>query len=208
MRLLKNFRANKSGAVATEFGLLFMILFVLTLGTIEFGLAVFEWARTEKALQRGARFAVVTDPVATELRAFDGKTNANMWGDGCRDSSTGNIQPYCQYDPDPIICTSTGCSGYGFDATAFNAIVARIQQINPRIQAANIVIEYRATELGFVGRPGGVDGEFNLVPAVTVRVQNLAYPFYALDDLLGLPNLPMPEFATTLIGEDLGSVTE
>lgn len=208
MPILTDFRTNNRGAVATEFALLFMILFVLTLGTIEFGLAVFEWARTEKALQRGARFAVVTDPVADGLRTLSGKTSANMFGDGCRDSATGNIQPYCQYDPDPIICTSTGCSGYGFDATAFNAIVARIREINPRIRATDVVIEYRSTELGFVGRPNGRAGEFNLVPAVTVRVQNLVYPFYALDDLLGMPNVPMPEFATTLIGEDLGSVTE
>lgn len=205
---LRGYTTNDRGAVATEFALLFMSLFVLTIGILEFGLAVFEWARIEKALQRGARLAVVTDPVATDLRDFSGKTSANMFGDPCRDSATGGIQPYCQYDPDPIVCTASGCNGYGFDATAFNAIVARIQETNPRIQAANVVVEYRATELGFVGRPGGRADEFNLVPSVTVRVRNLAYPFYVLDDLLGFSNLIMPEFATTLIGEDLGTVTE
>lgn len=204
----KGFTTNERGAVATEFALLFMSLFLLTIGIVEVGIAVFDWARTEKALQRGARFAIVTDPVATELRDFDGKTSANSYGDSCLDAATGNVQSYCQYDPDPIVCISGGCNGYGFDATAFDAIVARIREFNPRIQAANVVVEYRSSELGFVGRPGGRVGEFNIVPAVTVRIRNLSYPFFVLDDLLGLGDLTMPPFATTLIGEDLGSVTE
>jgi len=198
---------NESGATAVEFALLFWVLLFVTLGIIEFGRALFEWNRAEKALQFGARLAVVSDPIADGLKLFSGKTNANQMGDPCADAS-GNIQTYCRFDPDPVICTSGGCNGYGFSSLTFNRIVARMQEIDPSVQAENVVVEYRSTELGFVGRPGSQAGNFNLVPAVTVRLRNMSLQFLVLDDLFGFGDIPMPEFATTLIGEDLSTVTD
>lgn len=199
---------DRSGAATVEFALLFWILLFLTLGIIEFGLALFQWARAEKALQLGARIAVVSSPIAHELKNFSGKTDANSFGDSCRDATTGATQPYCVYDPNPVRCTSTGCNGYGFDAAAFNRIVDRMRVIAPWIQPDWVVVEYGATGLGFVGRPGSRQGEFNLVPSVSVRIENAAFPLLLMDDLFGLDAIPMPTFSTTLVGEDLGTVTE
>lgn len=203
---LSAFIKDRKGSVAVEFAMLFVVLFVMTMGIIEIGRALYEWNRAEKALQLAARYAVVSDPVATDLRTFSGKTAGNNFGDSCRDTATGAIQSYCQYGP--IICTSGGCSSYGFSATAFDAIFQKVQAVLPSITPANLIVEYRATELAFVGRPGGRSGEFNLVPAVTVRLQNIAYGFLVLDDLFGVGPVVMPKFATTLVGEDLSTVTD
>lgn len=200
------FLRDRKGSVAVEFALLFMVLFVLTMGIIEFGRALYEWNKAEKALQIAARFAIVTDPVASGLRTFSGKDNSNDFGDSCRDPGTGGIQSYCQYGP--IICTNTGCSSLGFSSTAFNAIFQKVQPWFPALQPENLVVEYRATNLGFVGRPGARTGEFNLVPAVTIRLRNIQYDFMVLDDLLGIGPVVMPEFTTTLIAEDLSNVVD
>jgi hypothetical protein len=187
--------------------LLFPIILLVTLGIIEFGYALFQWNRAEKALQLGARLAVTWDPIASDLTTFDGKANTNMFGDACTDPVTGVVQPACIYDPNPVICTSGGCSGYGYSAAAFNAIVGEMQEIFTWIRPENVVIEYAATGLGFVGRPGNNADEFNLVPAVTLRLQNMTFNFLALDDLFGFTAINMPPFTTTLIGEDLSTNT-
>lgn len=203
---ISNFIRDREGAVAVEFALLFVALFVITVGIIDVGAALYQWNRAEKALQQAARYAVVSDPVANDLRFFSGKTAGNTFGDSCRDSATGGIQAYCQYGP--IVCTNTECSSYGFSATAFDAIFQKVQAVIPSVTPENLAVEYRATELAFVGRPGGRTGEFNLVPVVTIRLRNIAYNFMVLDDLFGIGPVLMPGFTTTLVGEDVGTVTD
>lgn len=207
MTIVRRVFREESGGPAVEMALLFWIILFVTLGIIEFGYAIFQWNRAEKALQLGARLAVTWDPVASDLTAFNGKSNANQFGEACTDPVTGVVQPECIYDPNPVICTSTGCNGYGYSAPAFNAIVADMQEIFAGIRPENVVIEYAATGLGFVGRPGNNAGEFNLVPAVTVRLQDMTFDFLALDDLFGFVSIDMPQFTTTLIGEDLSTTT-
>lgn len=203
---IKGFFRDRKGTVAVEFALLFMVLFVLSMGIVEFGRALYEWHKAEKALQIAARFAVVTDPVATDLRTWSAKDNSNEFGDSCRDPATGGIQSYCDFAP--IICTNAGCTDKGFSSSAFNAIFQKVQPWFPALQPENLVVEYRATNLGFVGRPGARTGEFNLVPAVTIRLRNIQYDFMVLDDLLGIGPVVMPEFTTTLIAEDLSNVVD
>ena len=69
-----------------------------------------------------------------------------------------------------------------------------------RVQAANVVVEYQHIGLGFAGNPYGMD----IVPTVKVRLQgmvfNLITPVFS-----GLMTINMPDFATTLMGEDLQS---
>ena len=199
---------NETGAVATEFALLFGFLLMLSLGFIEFGVALLQWNRAEKAVQLGARLAVVRDPVATDLVDFSGKTAGNSFGDACMDPATGAIQAGCVYNPNPVVCTSTGCSGYGFSATDFNDIVTEMRSIFPTIQPENVTIEYGASGLGFVGRPSSQPGLFNLSPLVTVRVNNLIFDFLVIDVLFGIQNLAMPPFSATLTGEDMSTITD
>ncbi len=199
---------NESGAVAVEFALVFGFLLLLSLGFVEFGVALLQWNRAEKALQLGARFAVVSDPVAPDLVTFSGKTGTNSFGDACMDPATGAIKAGCTYDPNPVVCTSAGCSAYNFSATNFNNIVAEMQTVFPAIQPENVTIEYEASGLGFVGRPSSQPGEFNLSPLVTVRVTNLPFDFLVIDVLFGFQSPSMPPFSATFTGEDMSTITD
>src|SRR5262249_10945936 len=116
-------------------------------------------------------------------------------------------------------CTGSGsCTGGGaFSATAFNTIFFgrgsgacgdATSSYNtgicdilgpPRLQAANVVISYAYTGLGYAGRPGGP------VPTITVSLQGITFELFFLGGLMGLANIPMPSLATTITGEDLSS---
>jgi len=101
-----------------------------------------------------------------------------------------------------VICTSTGCNGYGpLDSNAFNAIVAEMQKIDDRIQAANVVVEYRHIGVAsMAGNPVGSD----ITPTVTIRLQNMVFNFIT-PGLAGIASVTMPSFVTTMTGEDLTS---
>ena len=81
-----------------------------------------------------------------------------------------------------------------------------MQQIFPRLDSTNVVVEYMPVGLGFVWRPCGP------VPSVTVRLQNMSFDFIVIDSLLTLvggslaSSLAMPAFTATMVGEDLSTV--
>ncbi len=60
-----------------------------------------------------------------------------------------------------------------------------------------MIVEYEQTGLGFAGRPGGP------VPSITVRLTGLNFNFVVLNDLLGLPAIPMSGLAATATAEDM-----
>jgi hypothetical protein len=70
--------------------------------------------------------------------------------------------------------------------------------IFPRITAANVVIVYAQTGLGYVGRPNGP------VPTISITLQNLPFQFYFLGGLMGLSKINIPAVAS-IGGEDLSS---
>lgn len=183
---------DRRGSSTVEFALIAVVFFLFIFGIIDFGRAMWRWNAAAKATQWGARYAVVNDMVATALQDFDGLVAAG---------GNGLPVPIASINPNPVICTSTGCNGYGpLDAPAFANIVAAMQLIDDRIAAANVVVEYRHIGLGFAGNPYGAD----IVPSVTVRLQgrvfNLVTPGFS-----GLVSITMPDFATTLVGEDLAT---
>jgi Flp pilus assembly pilin Flp len=186
---------RSEGAAAVEFALVCIPLLIITFGIIEYAFALFQWNSAEKATQFGVRKAVVSDPVASGLNTFNGKTNSNEFGD----------EPMPVFANSAVICngaTSTCSNGYAFSATAHTRIVTRMRQMFPRITASNVAVEYQPIGLGFVGRCGPV-------PSVTVRLQNMSYDFLVIHSLLTLvggaaaASLAMPNFAATMIGEDL-----
>lgn len=71
--------------------------------------------------------------------------------------------------------------------------------IFPRIDLANVVIEYVDSGLGYAGRPGGP------VPTIQVRIQNIPFEFFFLGDLLGFGQINIPPMTSTITGEDLCS---
>ncbi len=189
---LLRFRRDRTGISSVEFALVAMVFFVFIFGIFDFGRALWQWNAAAKAAQWGARYAIVNDVVASGLANFDGLSAAG---------GNGLSIPIGAVNPNPVICDVNGCNGYGpLDTTAFNAIVAIMQGIYSRVQANNVVVEYEHVGLGFSGNPYGMD----IVPTVKIRLQgmvfNLVTPLVA-----GLVTITMPDFSTTLMGEDLQS---
>ena len=209
LRRLRYLWTCHRGAAAVEFALVCAPLLLVTIGIMEFSFALYQWNAAEKATQMGVRIAVVSTPVADGLTSFDGKNSGNNYGD----------EPMPDFSGSPITCsgaTSTCSGGYTWATTPLDEnnrtpherIVARMQQIFPRIGAANVVVEYRAMPVGFVGKPCGP------IPSVTVRLQDMAFDFFVIDALAGLvaagtslpASLTMPPFPATMVGEDLSTL--
>ena len=183
-------RDNK-GTTTIELALVGLLVFVFTFVIMETSLAFSRWLSAEKATDLGVRLAVVSDPIATELTAFDGKQADNRFGDQMP-----------AFSGSPVICDGSNltCSGgYSFDVDAFDRLVLQMNRAfgGAVLLRQNVVVQYEHIGLGFVGRPGGP------VPAVTVRLQRLTFDFIVIDRLLGLGPIALPPFPATLVGEDL-----
>ena len=80
------------------------------------------------------------------------------------------------------------------NATPFNNLLARMQQIMPQIEASNLIVEYRGSGLGYAGDPNNMD----ISPLVTVRIAGLSFsPF-----ILFGGDVDLPDFSYTLTMED------
>ncbi len=201
---------DQRGAAAVEVAIVFGVLLVLTVALFEFALALWQWNGAEKATQLGVRYAVESDPVATALTSYRGISDGNF--------EPGTSLVTSKVAAFTVRCTSSGCTcpggcsafggNPGWDAVAFDAIVDKMRGIFPRIQPANVVVEYRHVGMGFAGRLGA-----DLVPTVTVELQGLTFDFLLLSFLGPMmygattvpAGIPMPSFAATLTGEDLAS---
>lgn len=189
--------SDRSGASAAEFALVLPLLMILTLGTIDVGRYMWEANEAKKATQYGARWAVVTDPVEGALltESYVGKTIGGVT------LTQGDVIPAAGLGE--ITCTSTACSCTGacltaassHNSAAFNAIVARMQLMDPRVTPAEVRVRYSGSGLGFAGDPNGAD----VSPIVTVGITGRQFrPVTAF--LLTTVN--MPDFRTSLTAED------
>jgi Flp pilus assembly protein TadG len=185
---------DRTGAGAAEFALVLPLLLLLLFGMIDTGRYMWEFNRAEKATQMGARFAVVTNPVASDLVTTNYVgSNGLTQGDLIPASALG-----------VMTCTSVGCTytggtgpsvGTTRDATAFTNIVNRMKLMYPPILPANVLVSYSGSGLGYAGDPNGME----VAPLVTVKLTGVK--FKALTSLM-LANINMPDFATTLTAED------
>jgi Flp pilus assembly protein TadG len=184
-RPAKKFTDNESGAVLIEYTLVFAMLMVLTFGLIEFGIAFHQYNAAETATGVGARYIATRGPVVTSI-ADCGVTTTAPAGTNC--SSVAGSSGW------EIACNA-GSPGGACQATVLNALVVRMRQFAPQIQAQNVQVVLRGSGLGYVGRGSPV-------PLVTVRLTGMNYDFIAIDDLLGFGAVTMPGFDATLVGED------
>lgn len=187
---------DRSGASAAEFALVLPFLLLMLFGIIDAGRYAYAFNRAEKATQVGARFAVVTDPVAPGLAAYDFTTSGIAAGDPVPASALG-----------AITCTSTTCTcttspcpagagaPTGAGATAMTALLTRMKSIDPDIADANVQLVYSGSGLGFAGDPTGM----NISPFVTVKLTGLK--FKPVTALL-LATLDIGDSHTTLTAED------
>jgi hypothetical protein len=189
--MTKNILTCRRGTTMVEMTVCFLLLLLLTFGILEFANAFWQWNSAEKATRLGARLAVTANPVAGELKTFDCASETILLGTNCRDPAALTFGT--------ITCsgaTSSCSGGYTFSTAAFNTILAQMQAVFSRVQAQNVIIEYRDLRLGFAGRGSPV-------PAVTVRLSGMTFIFAALDNVAGLGPITMPDFRATLTGEDM-----
>jgi len=187
-RILK----NQKGTTAVEFAMIVGVFWLLFMTIFDFGRMLFDFNKAAKATEMGVRLAVVSDIVAKGLQDYDGLADAG---------GNGLSVPIGSIIPNPVICNSDGCNGYGpMDNAAFTAILTRMQSLNSHIQAENLEIIYQHVGLGFAGNPFGPD----ISPMVTVRLRNMTFDFI-LPGFQTVSQWAMPSFTSTLTGEDLSS---
>ncbi len=181
---------DRRGISSVEFALVAGLFFTFVLGMIDVSRAMWTWNAAAKATWTGARHAVVSDMVALGLRKFSG-LEAGLAAAAAIPLGTAGTQTRT--------CTDSGCAGDldGMDSVAFAGLVRRMQRVYRGLGPENVVIEYRHIGLGFSGNPLGPD----IDPAVTVKLRGLTFDLIT-PGLAGLVTIPMPDFATTLTGED------
>lgn len=201
MNCLSALRRDCRGSSAAEFALLLPLTLLFLLGMIDVGRYMWEVNRAEKATQIGARWAAATDLIASDLITYNfAGTSGLTAGDtipisafpGVSCTSGGGGQPTCT-------CATGGTCGFGLaaNATAFNRLVTRMQQIKPDLTASQIAVDYGYSGIGFAGDPTGAD----VSPLVTVKLQNLTFKPMLL--VLFSGSVGLPDFSYTVTAEDL-----
>jgi Flp pilus assembly protein TadG len=203
---------DTSGAVLVEVTVTMTLMFVFILGSIDFLFAFYQWNAATKAVQVGARIAAVSDPVAIGLNGLSEAVvnsfvppGANMPGFVVR----------CERKSETCRCTGI-CTGVGaYDRAAMNTIIfgrgssscsdatsiyrTGMCDIFPRIVAANVVVQYAQSGLGYAGRPGGP------VPTITISIEDLPFQFIFLGGIMGFDQIRLPALTTSITAEDMAS---
>ena len=198
MTRLPAFLRDTRAAAAAEFALILPVLLIAIIGTIDVGRYAWAVAMSEKATQTGARFAVATDMVPSGLYSYSFATAG-----GVPQGTTVNSTLF-----PGVTCNDAGCTCLGScsfsttaDTAAFGRLVTRMREINPDITAANVVVTYAWSGLGFAGDPNGPD----VAPLTTVSLRNMQFAPATL--LVFATNVNLPQFAYTLPMEDGSGTT-
>jgi TadE-like protein len=164
--------SDTRGAAAAEFALVVPLLLLFLFGIIDGGRYLWEMNQAEKATQAGVRAAVVTDIIPGGFVGYSyvGQSVGGVTltqGDRIPASALGTL------DCSRTACTCTGtCPPTGtINTAAFDRILARMQQMYPQATAANLMVEYSGSGLGYAGDPNGMD----IVPIVSVRLKDLSF---------------------------------
>jgi Flp pilus assembly protein TadG len=191
MSRVRAFIADTHGGGAAEFALVVPALLLFLFGIIDVARLMWTYNLAEKATQSGVRFAVVTDVIPTELNDDFALTYSLVGGEPVPTSTFASTT-----------CTNVGCSGnWGYNGTAFTAVVTRMRRIYGPIAASNVRIRYDNVGLGFAGDPNGPD----VAALVTVELQNLTFQPIAL--IVFNTSLALPTIQASMTMED-GSGTE
>ena len=189
--------ADRRGATAAEFALVLPILLLFLFSIIDIGRLYYDVNQAEKATQMGARFAIVTDTIPSQIAGAD-----YVGVVACPNPSGGyQICKKGDFITDPnalatVTCTSTGCSPSGttMNAGAFTRLGDRMRLFDPAITDSNITLSFRGSGLGYAGDPTGMD----VIPLVTVQLTGLTFrplTFFSLG------SVTLPFARTTLSAE-------
>lgn len=219
MKAARAFLRNESGAGAAEFAMVLPVAILFLLGIIDAGRYAWALNRIEKAVQAGARYAVATAIVPTDLNSKDfigvdcGGTLPVSAGQPICEEALGTIT--CSKTSASVTCTcdesslgASSCSDTtgSVNETAFNAIVGRMRVIDPAISPEVVNVSYSGSGIGYAGDPSEDDDGNDLsdvAPIVTVEVDNLQFRLFFL---LGT-SVSLPRFNYSLTLEDgVGSI--
>jgi len=193
------------GAVGAEFALVFPVFILFLLGIIDVGRYMYSVNQLEKATQMGARMAVVTKIVPTDLANMNFAVTLGQ-GAPIPTSSFGGL--HCDKFSGTLLCScDSNCSGIGMtaDSTAFGLVATRMHQIAPIIADTNVRITYTNSGLGYAGDPG-VDPADNTInspdvaPIVTVSTHDV--PFVPLIFQFFGGSIYLPKESASLVMED------
>jgi Flp pilus assembly protein TadG len=187
---LRKWGTNQSGATALEFAIVVPVFLMLTLAAIDLALLSYRLNQAQAAARIGARIAIVSPIIATNMAEFDTSGYA-----------PGTSIPVADIPAQVCGGRSDGafeCSSGPADTTTANLVLDRIRQVLPDADASNLQITYTYTGLGVVGNPIGMDFE----PLTTVGIVSLKYVPVS-SRLFGSPTVNLPVRTVTLTGEDL-----
>jgi hypothetical protein len=202
--MLRRFLNNESGGGAAEFALVLPVFLLFLLGIIDVGRYAWALNEAEKATQVGARWAVVTDMLPSDLATYSFAVDPEVplpQGDPISETDFPGVD--CESEGGVLACECAEGGNCEFSTAvndagqaSFDELVARMRSIYPHMDANgdDITIEYRNSGLGFAGDPNGPD----VSPLVRVALRDQGFPMFFL---LGM-NVPMPSFSYTLTSED------
>lgn len=176
-----------------EFTLIFFLLIGTTFAVIDIGYALWQWNGAEKATQLAVRKAIVSNPIADGLENFECNNDVVVLGTGCDDANANTFGI--------VVCTGatlTCTGGYSYSTAEADRLLASIRISYPRVQTANLVVEYEDLRLAFAGRGSPV-------ASVTVRLVDMTFEFLVLGSFINSGPIAMPDFRATLSTEDLRS---
>ncbi len=222
--MANRFHRDTSGSVFVEFTLVFPLLMLVVLGTVDVGLMFFSWAGGYKATYAGARFAAISAPVAPNIVNTTASTSSGTNGNSCFDPDTGAANGAASCTTWNVECKATGSGNAGtctggagsFSNAAFTAILNKMQSyyLSRTLDRRQVVVSYKSIDLGYVGRPGGSP------MTVTVSLRCMKHQLFFLEPLMGWafpalpsacngiptnPGMTLPDFSTTLPSEDLAT---
>ena len=206
MRGPRAFLRDGRGAGAAEFALILPLFLLFLLGIIDAGRFGWAFNQAEKATQIGARWAVVTNPVPSNLTSYNFVSSSIAQGSVVPQSAFAGVQCKTVGASTAPVCDCKTSNACGFNATienttAWTALIARMAQIYPGLAASNVVVDYDWSGLGYAGDPNGAD----VAPLVTVSLRDIE--FEPMTTMLFGVDLPIPSASYTLTMED-GSGTE
>lgn len=201
----KSFLKEQSGISLAE-GMIVLPLVVLVFAAfVEFGYAMFQWNQTVKALHYGARLAAVSDSLATDFDPSVAISTADVTLVG-ESVPVGGLGPWT-CGPNRTDCDDAALNRivYGGSGTTSCQPVGAggtrpaLCQLNPRIEAENIVVTYELSGLGYYARPNGA------VATIRMEVRGVTFDLPILGALLGLNTITIPAMPVTVTSEDLNT---
>ncbi|MDX1581149.1 MAG: TadE/TadG family type IV pilus assembly protein, partial [Alphaproteobacteria bacterium] len=169
---VKRFGAERSGAAAVTFALVLPLATLLSLGTLETALMMFDRHRANEAVRQMGRALALAPPLSA-LDGLDGGESMVCSGGG----------------------GSLSCNGSGTKNTeALDNALAKAKEIYPKLSMSNINVEYEVSGLG------PEDASAGLMALITVTVSGLTYDMKIMPPISSkLEKITYEDFTVTLV---------